>query len=409
KQLDKQLADLGKMRILMLGWELPPHNSGGLGVACYHLAKALSRQGVAIDFILPKRLTGYPEVDFMNVLAVDDDQLPKPEPKTLPSAYEHYALGDVFALQQDYIGYVSKLVAKQKPDVIHAHDWLTLEAGVAAKHLTGAPLIAHIHATEFDRAAGNRGNPIIHDIEQTGLLMADRIVAVSNSTKNLIVERYQIPADKIEVIHNSAAGLTDITTAESVQYSYLKAMQAEGYLVVATIGRLTMQKGLRFFLEAAAKANSRLERFVFVIAGDGEQRDELIELAADLGIADKVIFLGFIRGSAWRMMYEVADVFVMSSVSEPFGLTALEAAQCGAAISLTKQSGVAEILTNALHYDYWDTDKLTDQLVNLAGSDSLHSELVTNARLEVSQMSWDQTATRLVGAYQQLRPGVTHV
>ncbi|HET7629893.1 MAG TPA: glycosyltransferase family 4 protein, partial [Candidatus Saccharimonadales bacterium] len=369
---------------------------------------------------------GYPEVDFMNVLAVDDNAPTTPtvstKPESMPSAYAgachicnarsdcpHGALHDVFGLQRDYQRYVERLVIKQKPDVIHAHDWLTLEAGMAAKQASGAPLIAHIHATEFDRAAGNQGNPIIHDIEQTGLLMADHIIAVSQATKNLIVERYRIPADKIEVVHNSAAALSDLAAVEVVRYSYLRAMQAEGYMVVSTIGRLTMQKGLRFFLEAAAKANSRLERFVFVIAGDGEQRDELIELAADLGIADKVIFLGFVRGAAWRMMYEVSDIFVMSSVSEPFGLTALEAAQCSTAISLTKQSGVAEILTNALHYDYWDVDKLADQLVNLAGSSSLQSELADNARFEVGRLSWDQTAQKLIGTYQQLQPGAAHV
>lgn len=403
----------------MLGWELPPHNSGGLGVACYHLAKALSSQGVSIDFVLPKRLSGYPDVDFMNVLAVDDDQASlspaSGRPQSIPSAYagvchichsrsgcEHQTMSDVFGLQVDYRHYVSRLVAKQKPDVIHAHDWLTLEAGMVAKQASGAPLIAHIHATEFDRAAGNHGNPIIHDIEQTGLMMADRIIAVSQTTKNLIVDRYQIPADKIEVIHNSAAALAGSSSMEIIHYSYLRAMQAEGYLVVSTIGRLTMQKGLRFFLEAAAKANSRLERFVFVVAGDGEQRDELIELSADLGIADKVIFLGFIRGAAWRMMYDVSDVFVMSSVSEPFGLTALEAAQCSTAISLTKQSGVSEILKSALHYDYWDTDKLADQLINLAGSRQLYAELADNAQREILHMSWDQAAHKLIGSYQQL-------
>lgn len=407
----------------MLGWELPPHNSGGLGVACYHLAKALSDRGAAIDFVLPQRLSGYPETDFMKVLAVDDDQSISDTPApTLPSAYaglcsvcqtrgecSHGALRDIFGLQRDYEKYVRRLVAKQKPDVIHAHDWLTLEAGIAAKQASGAPLIAHVHATEFDRAASSYGNPIIHDIEQTGLMMADRIIAVSAATKKLIVDRYQIPADKIDVVHNSAATLPDLSEVEAVQYNYLKAMRADGYLVVSTIGRLTMQKGLRFFLEAAAKANARLERFVFVMAGDGEQRDELIELSADLGIADKVIFLGFIRGVAWRRMYEISDVFVMSSVSEPFGLTALEAAQCGTAISLTKQSGVAEILSQALQYDYWDVDKLADQLVNLAGSTSLRADLADNAKHQVDQLSWDQTAERLMAAYQRLSPGVIHV
>jgi glycosyltransferase involved in cell wall biosynthesis len=307
----------------------------------------------------------------------------------------------VRALQNEYETFVEDVVATSRPDVIHAHDWLTLGAGMKAKRLSGAPLIAHVHATEFDRAGGGNGNPLIHDIEQHGLLMADHIVAVSNATKKLIMERYKIPADKIEVIHNSAEVMLDYST-DAAQYRYIERLKLEGYTVVATIGRLTLQKGLSHFLRAAATAHSRFGRFLFVIAGDGEQRDELIAQSADLGISDAVLFTGFVRGQALRDIYNLADVFVMSSVSEPFGLTALEAAQHRTALSITNQSGVREVLHGVLSYDYWDERRLADQLVALALSEPLRDELAHNAALEVFQMSWQKVAARFVDRYQVL-------
>ena len=180
-------------------------------------------------------------------------------------------------------------------------------------------------------------------------------------------------------------------------------MKQEGHLVVATIGRLTVQKGLVYFLRAAAEASSRFERFLFIVAGDGEQRDELISLSAELGIADKVVFTGFVRGKAWRDIYSLADVFVMSSVSEPFGLTALEAAQHDTAIALTKQSGVGEVLHSVLRYDYWDTTRLADQLVNLATTASLRRDLADDVAIELSHMSWGTVAKRFMDQYERLR------
>lgn len=404
------------MKILMLGWELPPHNSGGLGVACYQLSRALAEHGAKIEFVLPHALPDH-DIDFMKLHAATPLA-----PTKLPGAYSGHCQacpvdecshGDferLRSLQSRYLTFIDQHLQTARPDIIHAHDWLTLEAGVHAKRVSGAPLVAHVHATEFDRAGGDFGNPLIHDIEQTGLMMADQIIAVSHATKRIIVDRYQIPADKIEVVHNSIDALpADTSTAEDLHYTYLKTMQREGYLVVTTVGRLTRQKGLRFFLQAAALAHRRLDRFVFVIAGDGEERDQLIEMSADLGIADKVIFTGFIRGQAWRDIFALSDVFVMSSVSEPFGLTALEAAQLDTAISLTRQSGVGEVLHNVLRYDYWDDQRLADQLVNLAASQSLRRELADNVGRECAQLSWRRTADRLMGHYRQLRPEPIHV
>lgn len=386
------------MKILMLGWELPPYNSGGLGVACYQLAKALADHGADIQFVLPS-VAKHDGSDFMTIHSPKSSgKAPQTDAVMNPYTASSEA---VMVLQDEYEAFVSELISTDRPDVIHAHDWLTLRAGVKAKEQSGAPLVAHVHATEFDRAGGGHGNPLIHEVEQHGLLMADHIVAVSEATKRLIVERYKIPADKIEVIHNSAELLVDHTTNVE-QYRYLEQLKREGYTIVATIGRLTLQKGLTYFMRAAAAAHSRYGRFVFVIGGDGEQRDELIALSADLGISDAVLFTGFVRGKALRDIYNLADVFVMSSVSEPFGLTALEAAQHRTALSITNQSGVREVLHGALHYDYWDERRLADQLVALALSESLRNELAANASHEVSQMSWKKVASRFVSRYHAL-------
>lgn len=387
------------MKILMLGWELPPYNSGGLGVACYQLAKALAEHGADIQFVLPSHAK-HDNPAFMTVLTPVSHNVNSVSAAAGLDPYTGH-IETVRALQDEYEDFVEQLIAVEQPDVVHAHDWLTLGAGMKAKELTGAPLIAHVHATEFDRAGGGHGNPLIHEIEQHGLLMADHIVAVSNATKQLIIERYSIPADKIEVIHNSAEMLLQHST-DAAQYRYIERLKLEGYTIVATIGRLTLQKGLSHFLRAAAQAHSRFGRFLFVIAGDGEQRNELIAQSADLGISDAVLFTGFVRGKALRDIYNLADVFVMSSVSEPFGLTALEAAQHRTALSITNQSGVREVLNGALNYDYWDERKLADQLVALALSEALRDELAHDAMREVAQMSWRKVAARFVDRYHAL-------
>jgi glycosyltransferase involved in cell wall biosynthesis len=405
------------MKILMLGWELPPHNSGGLGVACYHLSKALAQQGASIDFVLPYT-AAHDGLDFMKIH--NATEIP-PEQRVHMGSYDSEYIteadldgidaGDLStmrAVQKHYIQFVEKLVKKVQPDVIHAHDWLTMEAGVRAKELTGAPLVVHVHATEFDRSGELRGNPIVHDIEQMALDMADRIIAVSNITKAIIVEKYGIPADLVEVVHNAI----DVASFEPYDYDmrdyrYFEALRKEGYLVVATLTRFTVQKGLTHLMKAAAKACEKYNRFVFLLAGDGEQRDELIQMAADLGIADKVYFTGFVRGKQWRDVYSVADVFVMSSVSEPFGLTALEAAHHDSALIISKQSGVGEVLDNIFRYDYWDTDRLADQLVGIALSPSLATTLRRNVREEYARLSWNDVAGKCVSLYNRVSQGAS--
>lgn len=405
------------MKILMLGWELPPHNSGGLGVACYHMSKALAEEGATIDFVLPYT-ADHPGVDFMTVHnatnlapeerihlgSYDSDSVSEVDFKDIDAS----DLSTMRAVQKHYIKYVEKLCKKVQPDVIHAHDWLTMEAGVRAKELTGAPLIVHVHATEFDRSGESYGNPIVHEIEQMALNMADRIIAVSNITKDIIVDKYGIPAERVEVIHNAMDVASFKPYAYDMRdYRYFEALRSEGYLVVALITRFTVQKGLTHFLKAAARACEKFDRFVFVLAGDGEQRDELIALAAGLGIADKVYFTGFVRGKQWRDIYSVSDVFVMSSVSEPFGLTALEAAHHDTALIISKQSGVGEVLDNIFKYDYWDTDRLADQMVGIALSPSLATTLRGSVKEEYARLSWHDVAQKCVELYGRVHNGVS--
>lgn len=410
------------MKLLMLGWELPPHNSGGLGVACFQMAKALADEGANIDFILPYQ-ADHPEADkFMHVEAATD--LPPAVDRdgnyTAMGAYDAgtcticgkhscvhsraYGKGLTAATHQ-YADRVENMVRRrhQQPDIIHAHDWLTMEAGVRVKSATGSPLVVHVHATEYDRAGGHDGNPLIHDIELFGMQAADRIFAVSQITKDIIVQHYGIPADKIEVVHNSIdpSELPPIA-AETNNYAYLRRMQSLGYKVVANIGRLTVQKGLSYLVEAAALAISKNPKLIFVISGSGELRDQLVELAADLGISDRVIFTGFVRGARFRELYEIADMFVMPSISEPFGLTPLEAAYYNTAILLSKTCGVGEILNNVMRFDYWDTRKLADQIVGISLSPALHSSLVQGVKSEYLRCNWGDVARKLLHQYDRV-------
>ena len=404
------------MNILMLGWELPPHNSGGLGVACYHMSKALAIAGASIDFVIPYTAE-HPGIDFMKIHSA-----------TKLTPLERYGIGsydskavieksltkadindleDMRGVQRRYVKFVENLVKTSNFDVIHAHDWLTMEAGMRAKQLTDAPLIVHVHATEFDRCGSEAGNPLVHEIEHSGLMMADRIIAVSQFTKNIIVEKYNIPADKIEVIHNAIdiADFNDGYVYDFRTYKYLEALRNEGYTVVVTVTRFTIQKGLEFFLRAAAKASEKYDKLVFLLAGDGELRDELVQLTADLNISDKVFFTGFVRGKQWRDAYGVGDIFVMSSVSEPFGLTALEAAHHGNALIISRQSGVGEVLHSIFRYDYWDENVLADQMIGIATLPVLRESLQQDLKNEYSRISWHHVAQKCLYIYDKIRQG----
>lgn len=392
------------MKILMLGWELPPHNSGGLGVACYQLCKTLAKKGADIEFILP--YSAEHDIDFMNIHAAH----PQGVIEVIKSgiAYDSYKYihsdgteewVDIFGQQQVYEASVARLAETMEFDIIHAHDWLTFRAAVRAKQKTGKPMILHVHSVESDRAGGGKGNPLVREIEYMAMMMADRVIAVSNHTKKAIVKDYGIPADLIEVVHNSI----DIDNVQPLDsdnaYKYLSRMKQNGYRVVVNIGRLTVQKGLPNLLYAAKEVVARAPKTLFLIVGSGEQEIELLQLSAELGISRNVIFTGFQRGKNWRDAYAIGDLFVMPSISEPFGLTPLEAIGYGTPSLISKQSGVSEVINNCLKVDYWDINEMANMITSVVTHDALRDELHGNSFLEYQKLSWDSSADKLMTLY----------
>lgn len=396
------------MKVLMLGWELPPHNSGGLGVACFQLCKSLAVRDCNIDFLLP--YTAQHNVNFMNIIPTFPQGIT--EIIKSGSAYDSfkyiYSNGteewhDIYHQQYMYEQSVSKMVDKLEFDVIHAHDWLTFRAGLQAKAKSNKPLILHVHSLEHDRAGAREGNPLVHEIEYTAFLLADSIIAVSELTKDLIVRNYNIPEDKIKVVHNSI----DRSMAENLDkdnaYKYLESMKSKGYKVISNVGRLTIQKGLSNLLYAAKLVIEVEPKTLFVIVGNGELYYELIELAAQLGISRNVIFTGFLRGKQWRDIFAISDLFVMPSVSEPFGLTPLEAAGYGTPALISKQSGVSEVLINCLKVDYWDIDQMANKIIAVMNYPALHHELKVRSSEEYQQLSWDKAADQITEHYHSFK------
>ena len=388
----------------MLGWELPPHNSGGLGVACYQLCKTLAKKGADIEFVLP--YSAQHDAQFMKITAAHPQGITEIIKSGIAyDSYKYvYADGteewmDIFSQQHAYEHAVGKLVENREFDVIHAHDWLTFRAAIRAKEKLGIPLFVHVHSVERDRAGGESGNPLVREIEYNAMMMADGIIAVSQLTKESIVHDYGIPADKISVVHNSI----DVSDAEPLDgentYHYLTAMKQHGYRVVTNVGRLTIQKGLPNLLRAAKEVVLREPKTLFLLVGAGEQYHELIELAADLGIGKNVILTGFLRGKQWRDAFATADLFVLPSISEPFGLTPLEAIGYGTPVLLSKQSGVSEVLNNALKVDFWDINEMANLITGALRSPSLCEELHANAYREYEQMSWHESAEKLLSLY----------
>lgn len=389
------------VNVLMLGWELPPHNSGGLGVACLQLCQALAKKNVSIKFVLP--YDAEHNLDFMQIAAATK----RSPAEILFGVYDsadYDALDskryvDAFKIQAEYEEAMTEIVAEQDFHVIHAHDWLTFRAGLRARGLSGKPLVVHVHSIESDRAGGKLGNPLVHEIESIGLHAADHIVAVSDFTKQKIVKEYHIPPSKITVAHNSIDqdAMTPLDTTNS--YAYLESMKANGYKVVTNIGRLTVQKGLVQFLEAAARVVAQEPKTIFLVVGSGEQEHELIRRSAELGIGRNVLFAGFQRGKQWRDAFAIADLFVMPSISEPFGLTPLEAIAYGTPSVISRQSGVAEIYRNCLKVDFWDVDKMANSITAMVRYDTLRNTMTENALAEFMTLSWEQTAETLLRVY----------
>lgn len=397
--------ELAQVKVLMFGWELPPHNSGGLGVACYQLCKALSKKGVGIEFVLP--YTAEHNIEFMKINYAH----PQGVEQVLKAgiAYDSFKYIksngevewiDLHGQSALYEQAVEKIVKLAEFNVIHAHDWLTCRAAIRAKEISGAPLIVHIHSIESDRAGVEfGGNPMVREIEESSMLLADKIIAVSNHTKRSIVREYGIPADKITVVHNSFDAASLIEGTEDNSYQYLQTLKQSGYKIVSSIGRLTIQKGLPNLLRAFKEVVAREPKSILLIVGSGEQYHELVGLSAELGISRNVVFAKFQRGQRYRDAYSVADLFVMPSVSEPFGLTPLEAIGYGTPSLISRQSGVSEIVKNCLKVDYWDINEMANQITGALRSDALRSELHKNSLQEYEKLSWSDSANKLFDLY----------
>jgi glycosyltransferase involved in cell wall biosynthesis len=311
----------------------------------------------------------------------------------------HEEFHDIYSQQLMYEHAIEKLVEDKEFDIVHAHDWLTFRAALRVKELKNSPLILHVHSIEADRAGGGHGNPFVREIEGIALHLADQVVAVSQFTKNAIMREYGIPDDKIMVVHNSIDQSSLEPLDQDNAYRYLSFLKSQGYRVVVNIGRLTIQKGLPNLIRAAKEVVAKQPKTIFLIVGSGEQYHELIELAAELGIAKNVVFAGFQRGKRWRDAYAVADLFVMPSVSEPFGLTPLEAIGYGTPALVSKQSGISEVLQHSLKVDFWDIDEMANQITAVMQNDVLRDELLANSRREYEQQSWTHASEKIMKLY----------
>ena len=369
------------MKVAMIGWEYPPFKVGGLGTHCYGLTRSLADRGVSIDFYMPKTNRDSITSDKPNLVI-------KPVGETTVFPYDH---PDDKALEGQFFEAVYKYndLCVQKIqgdyDLIHCHDWLTMKAGVLLKEKMGVPLVVTVHSTEYDRSAWLFPNEWFINIEREGMEKADRIITVSHFTKRILVERYGINPDKIRVVHNAVYPIGE----------------GEKQRIVLFLGRLTIQKGPEFFLKAAKKVLEK-EDCRFVIAGDGDMLPRLINQAIELGISNKVIFTGLLTEDEVKHIYRISSVYVMPSVSEPFGITALEAISAGTPTIVSKTTGVSEAFHNCLKVDFWDVDEMANKIIALLRYDPLRRTLANEAKREIKLFTWDRVADKTLAVYREV-------
>lgn len=402
-----------KLRILMFGWEFPPFNSGGLGVACLGLVRALSGKNLDVVFVMPKRLPD--SVPYAKMVSAELEQTAAHAfnspvtPYVSSASYAKYRDGtpvygaDLVNEAQRYAEFGAEVAAREPHDLIYAHDWLSFGAGRAAKRVSKKPLIAHVHSTEFDRTGGENVDQNIYDLERKGMHEADRVIAVSGRTKSIVVDRYGVPHQKVRVVWN---GIDDATAPapHPASAARLSALKKAGYKIVLFMGRITIQKGPDYFVRAARRVIDRDPDVLFVLAGSGNMERQMMHLAASLGIGDKVLFPGFLRGPEQHEAYALADLFVMPSVSEPFGLAALEAMRIGTPVIVSKQSGVAEAVESTLQVDFWDVEKMADLMLSVLNSPALRAELSRKGTAEVAGLTWNRSADAVRGLMDELVP-----
>ena len=420
------------MKVLMFGWEFPPHILGGLGTASYGITKGLAAiPDMDITFCIPAPW-GDEDKSFMNIIGMSqvpivwkdvDHQYVQERIGDKMTPEQYFALRDhIYAdfnyrqtddlgciqfsgkypdnLQDEINNYsiVAGVIARQQEyDIIHAHDWLTYPAGIHAKQVSGKPLVIHVHATDFDRSRG-KVNPTVYGIEKDGMDHADCIMCVSELTRQTVINHYHQDPAKCIAMHNAVYPL-DPEIKEFVDIPIEN--EAERDKVVTFLGRITMQKGPEYFVEAATKVLNRTKGIRFCMAGSGDKMNEMIDLVAKKGIADKFHFPGFMKGHQVFEAFRESYVYVMPSVSEPFGISPLEAMQCGVPSIISKQSGCAEILTNCVKTDYWDIDAMADAIYALCTYHSYHHYLKEEGRKEVDQITWEKVGERIYEAYKR--------
>lgn len=400
------------MKVLMFGWEFPPKVSGGLGVACHGIVQGLLAKHVDITLVLPFLHNSMPltetRLTYQNALSCQEDsghidiELVDALLKPYLSAEQYLSHrksttallygNDLWSEVHRYANQAIKIAEHTPHDVIHAHDWLTILAGLAAKKVSGKPLIFHIHALEQDRSP-NGANPATCAIEYQGLQEADAIIAVSQYTKSRIIELYGIADSKIEVIYNGHLGSVK-------KPSTVPKFNADRYTVLF-LGRVTEQKGPYYFIKTAEKILSIRQDIEFIIAGEGDQLASMIELSAQLGISSHVHFTGFLDRNEVSKFYQLSDVYVMPSVSEPFGIVCLEAIAYGIPVVISKQSGVSEVLTHSLKVDYWDIDQFAANIMALLDYPALQKEMLAHAKRQLAELTWDATAQEILHLYHQ--------
>ena len=423
------------MKVFMLGWEFPPFISGGLGTACYGLTKAMDQLGIKVTFVLPRMVdskyathvklltshqlstsssligTGLKNVVFRTI----NSPL---QPYSTPDSYQRrieeslrqkhggnvgaasqcsgsldYG-SDMYAEVHRYAMAVVELAGNEQFDVVHAHDWMTYPAGIAVSAKSEKPLIVHVHSTEFDRS-GENVNQVIYDIEREGMERADKVIAVSHFTRNIIIGRYGISGEKVEVVYNG------VERNGSDNWSLAKTGIDKDEKIVLFLGRITMQKGPEYFLQAAKKVLDVVDNVKFVMAGSGDLIHRAVEMAAELGIGHKVLFTGFLRGEDVRKIYKMADLYVMPSVSEPFGIAPLEALDNDVPVIISKQSGVSEVLMHALKVDFWDVNEIANKIVAVLKYPPLEMTLRNHGNYEVRKLRWKDSAQRCATIYKE--------
>ena len=416
------------MKALMFGWEFPPHILGGLGTASYGLTKGMWENGdMDITFVIPKPW-GDEDRQFAHIIGANstpvvwrdvnwdyvqnrignvmDPQMYYDLRDHIYADFNYMRTNDLGCIEfsgrypdnllEEINNYsiVAGVIARTVPcDVIHSHDWLTYPAGIHAKQVTGKPLVIHVHATDFDRSRGNV-NPTVYGIERDGMNNADHIITVSELTRRTVIEKYGQDPAKVTTVHNAVEPLSEEIRNIKVEHGNDNAITFRG--------RIPMQKGPEYFVEAASMVLHKTHNVRFVMAGSGDMMEKMIRLAADRDIADRFHFTGFLRGRQVYEMLAASDVYVMPSVSEPFGISPLEAMQMGCPSIISKQSGCAEILENVIKVDYWDIHAMADAMFALVNYPALHNHLRDNGLAEIDTIQWKKAGAKVINIYNQV-------